>query len=61
MSKPGRKARPNYERRLREETVYINRVPVIFFRCPKKRRWCWRAIGARVKVPVPPPKNSRNN
>lgn len=53
MSKPGRKARPNYERRLREETVYINRVPVIFFRCPKKRRWCWRAIGARVRVPEP--------
>lgn len=43
-----------YERRLRAETVRINGVRVIFYRCPKKRRWCWRAIGGRIQVPKVP-------
>jgi len=42
--------RKSYERRLRAETVRINGCPVIFYKCPKRRKWCWRAIGGRVQL-----------
>lgn len=38
-------------RRIRSETVHFNGLPVKFYRCPKKRRWTWRAIGGRIKLP----------
>jgi hypothetical protein len=41
--------RMTLERRIRAETIYINRIPVVFFKCPKKKRWCIRVIGGRVK------------
>lgn len=37
-------------RRLREETATINGVTVQFYRCPKKRRWEWKAVDAEVFV-----------
>ena len=40
-----------FERRLRAETVKIGEVTVVFFRDPKKRFWCWRALNTKVKVP----------
>ncbi|QDU30289.1 hypothetical protein ETAA8_54080 [Anatilimnocola aggregata] len=48
--------RSTIERRIRPETIYINRVPVVFFKCPKKKRWCIRVIGGRVRFPK---RNSR--
>lgn len=44
-------AMTKFERRLRAETVKIGEVTVVFFRDPKKRFWCWRALNTKVKVP----------
>lgn len=42
--------RETFERRVRKETLYIGRVPVIFYRCPKKRIWMLRCVGQRPRV-----------
>lgn len=46
-----KKGVPTINRRLREETVHINGVPVKFYRAKKKRRWMWRAIGGKIRLP----------
>jgi hypothetical protein len=49
MGLPARTVFKTFNRRLRPETVRINGVPVKFYR--KGRKWHWRAIGGKVKVP----------
>lgn len=44
-------SKPKYRRRLRAETVRINGCIVMFYRCPKKRRWEWCAFNGKVKLP----------
>lgn len=49
--KPKRKS---YNRRLRDgEVLYIGRYPAVAYRCPKKKRWCLRVFGAKLRVARP--------
>lgn len=52
MAKDVAKQPRTVNRRIRTELVHINGVPVKFYRCPKKRRWMWRAIGGRIQLPT---------
>lgn len=43
-----RKRKRHFERHLREETAYLNGIPLTFYR--RGRRWHWRVTGAKVKI-----------
>lgn len=46
-----RSGKQTVNRRVREETVHINGCPVKFYRCHKKKRWHWRALGGKIRLP----------
>ena len=48
MAIPPKTVFKTYNRRLRQEVVRINGVPVRFYK--KNGKWHWRAIGGKVKV-----------